>query len=98
MLDRARAQPRVILAEREQRILLPLVREQAEQQPLADAEHREHHLFGADLLQQALEHDGAVGQHLAARGETSSMPGSSVSFLVLRTMAQNAIVSAVGSA
>ena len=54
--------------------------------------------LGADLLQQALEHEGAVGQHLARAPGDLLDAGSSVSFLVLRTMAQNAIASAVGSA
>jgi hypothetical protein len=64
--------PRALLgelgAERQQRILPPLaVGHQAVDEALANAEYREAHLGRFQLLEQALQDHGSIGQHLAPR-------------------------------
>ena len=85
---------------RQQRILAALVlRQQAVEQAFADAEHGEVHLARLQPLQQALEHQRAVGQHLAPRPWRSPRcPACAESFLVLRISSQKSIASSVGIA
>src|SRR5687768_124640 len=64
----SRAQPGVLRAEGDQWVLLALrIRQQAVDQALADAEHRKVDAARLQLLEQPLQHQGAVGQYLPAR-------------------------------
>ncbi len=67
VLDRARAEPGVILAKTQQRILaLLILGQQPENQTLADAEYREHDIGRLQLPQQPLQHQRAERQYFAA--------------------------------